>query len=155
MKIEAELKETYKIILGDDGMCMGQYFSEDDWKESYYGDTIEDIVKKINNIYFNGFPKTFDLEKWKVLVYDDNIYDYNIISEYQYYNDDNTLKKEKELFFNLWHNDYYSNIRKNMIEAKKIKDEREEKLIKMKKEEEKKKKELENYLKLKEKYENK
>jgi len=153
MIVEAELKTVYKVLLGDNGMCMGQYYPEDDWEESYYGDTIEDIVKKINNIYCDVLPRTFGLEKLEILVYDDNIYDYKLISEYHMY--DYILKIERDLFYDLWNNDYYSNIRKNILDAKKIKQDREEKLFKIKSTEEKKKKELEEYLKLKEKYENK
>jgi len=155
MKVEVELKEIYKVILGDNGMCMGQYYSEDDWKESYYGDTIEEILDQINPIYYKGLPKTFDMEKWNVLVYDGHIYDYVMISEYnKYVKDSEALKEEvNEFYFCLNNLDKYKEQRKKMIDADKEREERNKKLAQIKATEEKEKKEMEEYLKLKEKFE--
>lgn len=155
MKVEAELKEMYKVILGDNGMCMGQYYSEDDWKESYYGETIEDILDQVNGIYYKGLPKTFDMEKWNVLTYKGHIYDYEKISEYnRYIKDSEALKEEVNEFYFKWNNlDKYRNARKNMIESDKLRDERNKKIAEIKAIKEKEKKEMTAYLKLKEKFE--
>lgn len=154
MKVIAELKEMYKITVGDNGMCMGQYYSEDDWKESYYGETIEEIVKDINTTYYNGLPRTFALEKVEVLIYDDIKYDYRTISEYEIYSKDNLeLREEAKEFYSLWNSEKYKSIRQSMIEVDKIKAEREKKLAEIKSNEAREKKEKEEYLKLKSKYE--
>jgi hypothetical protein len=155
MKVTAELKEMYKITVGDNGVCMGCYDPSDEWKESYYGETIEEIATELNSTYYNGFPKTFDLEKVEVLIYDDIKYDYRTISELEKYSSTNLeLRDEMKEFYSLWNSEKYTTIRKNMIEVDKIKAEREKKLAEIKSNEAREKKELENYLKLKEKYEN-
>lgn len=155
MKVEAEVKEMYKVILGDNGMCMGQYYSEDDWKESYYGETIEEILDQVNPIYYKGLPKTFDMEKWNVLVYDGHIYDYEMISEYnKYVKDSEALKEEvNEFYFCLNNLDKYKEQRRRMIDADKEREERNKKLNEIKIAKEKEEKELKEYLKLKEKFE--
>jgi hypothetical protein len=155
MIVTAELKEMYKITVGHDGCCMGCYDSSNEWKESYYGETIEEIVKNINITYYNGLPKTFDLEKVEVLIYDDIKYDYKTISEYEPYSKtNNELREEANEFYSLWNSEKYKSIRKNMIDIDKIKEEREKKLAQIKSNKEKENKELNEYLKLKNKYEN-
>jgi hypothetical protein len=154
MKINAELKETYKITVGDGGMCMGQYYSEDDWKESYYGDTIEEIAEKLNTIYFRRLPMAhFAIEKWQVLIYENKIYDHELLAVHSRWNGDSKLQKEYDEFFKLWNSTKYTELRNKKIEAEKIREERERKITEMKNHEEEEQKELEEYLKLKEKYE--
>ena len=155
MKVEAEMKEMYKVILGDNGMCMGQYYPEDDWKESYYGETIEDILDQVNPIYYKGLPKTFDMEKWKVLIYDGHIYDYEIVSNYNRYDKNSEeLKEEVNEFYFKWNNmDKYKEQRKRMIEADKEREAKAKEASKIKAEKEKEAKELVEYEYLKNKYE--
>lgn len=157
MKVEAEMKEMYKVTLGDNGMCMGQYYSEDDWKESYYGETITDILDQVNPIYYKGLPKTFDMEKWNVLVYDGHIYDYEMISEYnKYVKDSEALKEEvNEFYFFLNNLDKYKEQRKRMIETEREREERAKKLAEIEYKKKQEQKEFEEYQKLKDKYGNK
>lgn len=151
MKVEAELKTMYKITVGDNGMCMGQYYSEDDWKESYYGESLKEIAEKLSIEYFNGLPKTFELDEVQVLIYDNIKYDYKTLGEYNSYRKDNILKKEYDEFWQYWKE--FESDRKKMKEIHQLKKEREEKLKQIKKEEELKKKKLEEYLKLKKEFE--
>ena len=155
MKVEAEVKEMYKITLGDNGMCMGQYYSEDDWKESYYGETIEQILDQVNPEYYKGLPKTFDMEKWYVLIFDGRKYDYKLISNYNRYNKESEdLKEEVNQFYFMWNNmDKYKNERQALKEADKVREEKAKEAKKIKDQKEKEEKELKEYLKLKEKYE--
>lgn len=154
MKVEAELKTMYKITVGDTGMCMGQYYSEDDYEDSYYGDDLKYLAEQLSVMYPNGYPKRrFSFEQVEVLVYDDKQYDHNIIKEYNSYKKDSIeLKQEYEEFIQCW-NDLDPD-RKKMQEIQKSKAERAEKLERIKREEERKNKELAEYLKLKEKFEN-
>jgi hypothetical protein len=153
MKVEAELKEMYKVIVGDNGMCMGQYYGEDDWKESYYGDIIEEIVKQMNTEYFNGLPKTFDMELVQVLIYNGKKYDYKILAEYNKYNKETKLKDEVDKFYSLWNSDKYKNERQELINEDKIKKEEQERLEREQEEREKREREFNDYLILKNKYE--
>lgn len=153
MKVEAELKTMYKVTVGDTGMCMGQYYSEDDWEESYYGEDLKEIAEELSITYIRGFPnRKFNFEQVEVLIYDGHRYDYRTIGELnQYRNEDNTLKKEYAHFMCYWTE--LEPERKKMIEVQKLKDERAKKLEQIKNEEDKKAKELTEYLKLKEKFE--
>lgn len=151
MKVEAELKTMYKITVGDNGMCMGQYYSEDDWKESHYGEDLKEIAENLSMQYFKGLPKTFEFEQVEVLIYDDIKYDYKTLNEYNPYREDGILKKEHTEFWSYWKEFEFD--RKKMCEVQKLKEERAEKLKQIKKNEEHKAKELAEYLKLKEKFE--
>jgi len=104
MKVEAELKTLYKITVGDNGMCMGQYYSEDDWEDSYYGEDLKEIAESLSITYINGFPtRKFSFEEVEVLIYDGNKYDQRIIREHnQYRKEDDTLKEEYAYF--MWKN---------------------------------------------------
>ena len=153
-KVEAELKEMYKVTVGHNGVCMGCYDPSDEWKESYYGDTIEELVETMSVEYFNGLPNEFDLELVEVLIYEGRKFDYRLLAEYNKYNKDTKLKAEAAQFTLLWNSEKYKNIRESLKNAAKIKKEREKKLEEIKLKEEKEKKELEEYLKLKSKYEN-
>ena len=154
MKVEANLETMYKITVGDNGMCMGQYYSEDDWVDLYYNNDLKQIAEELSIKYINGFPtRKFYFEEVEVLIYDGNKYDQRIIRELnQYRQEDDTLKKEYAEFMCYWTE--LGPDRKKMIEVQKLKDERQEKLSKIKREEERKNKELTEYLKLKEKFEN-
>jgi hypothetical protein len=153
MKVEAEMKEMYKVILGDNGMCMGQYYPEDDWKKSYYGETIEEILDVVNVRYYKGLPKTFDLEKWNVLIYDGHIYDYDMISYYNRYTKEKELEWEHNTFyFQLNNNEKYKEQRKRMIDADKEREDKDKEAIRIKAEQEKQEKELSEYEYLKNKY---
>jgi len=153
MKVEAELKTLYKITVGDNGMCMGQYYSEDDWEDSYYGEDLKEIAESLSITYINGFPtRKFSFEEVEVLIYDGNKYDQRIIREHnQYRKEDDTLKEEYAYFMLYWTE--LESDRKKMREVQKLKDERVNKLKQIKAQEEKKAKELSEYLKLKEKFE--
>lgn len=149
-------KEMFKITVGDNGVCMGQYDPSDEWYES--GDTIEDIVEKMNIIYYYGDKgrwKEFKLEKIEILYYNGSIYDHKHISQYNPYNKEDNLKKEYEEYWILWKSDKYKNIRDEMIESDRIKDEKKKELKRIKEEEKKLEQELKQYLELKQKYENK
>lgn len=153
MKVEAELKTLYKITVGDTGMCMGQYYFEDDWEESYYGETLKEIAEELSIKYINGYPnRRFSFSQVEVLVYNGTQFDYRTIASLNVYkNGDDTLKKEFEEF-----NQYWKELepdRAKMREVQKLKEERKEKMKQMKKQQEKEEKEKEEYLKLKAKYE--
>lgn len=151
MKVEAEVKEMYKIIVGDNGMCMGQYYSEDDWEESYYGETIEKISELLNVIHHKGLPRgKFYLELWKVLTYEDKIYDYELIAEYSRYSKDTQLLDK---FNSLWNSEEYKNIRQKLNDADKMQEERNKKLAEIEYKKKQEQKEFEEYQKLKDKYE--
>lgn len=154
MKVEAELKTMYKITVGDNGMCYGQYYPEDDWTESYYDENLKILAEKISVEHFTGLPtKRFEFEQVQVLIYDGCKYDYKTIGELNQYNnkEDKTLKKEYSEFMSYW---YKLEPERNKIkEIEKLKNERVKKLEKIKNDEEKKAKELAEYLKLKEKFE--
>ena len=154
MKVEAEVKEMYKVTLGDDGMCMGQYYGEDDWKKSYYGETIEQILDTVNVRYYNGLPKTFNMEKWHVLIFDGRKYDYKRISSYNRYNKDSEELKEEvnQFYFMLNNMDKYKNERQALKEADKVREEKAKMAQKIKDKEEKEAKELAEYEYLKNKY---
>jgi len=154
MRVEAELKNMYKLTVGYDGVCMGCYDASDEWEESYYNNDIESLVELISSIYYYKLPQKCYLELYEVLVYEDKIFDNRYISEYNKYSKETELKEEGELFYSLYNSEKYSDIRKNLINLDKLKKEREEKLANIKYQEEKKEKELKEYLKLKEKYEN-
>lgn len=150
MKVEAEIKEMYKITVGDNGVCRGNYDPCDEWYESYYGVTIEEIAEKLNVLYYKGLPKEFYIEKYNVLIYEGRTFDYEeIVGRY----DKKDLKEEYDLFYQLWNSESYKNIRQKLIDADKEREKRNKKLAEIKAKEEKEKKELEEYLKLKEKYE--
>jgi hypothetical protein len=153
MKIEAELKTMYKITVGDTGMCMGQYYSEDDWTASYYGENLKELAEELSIKYFAGLPtRRFYFKQMQVLVYDNRKYDYKTIAELNQYNkEDNALKKEYTEFMSYWKE--LENDRNKMREIQKLKKERAEKLKQIKYQENKKAKELAEYLKLKEKFE--
>ena len=153
MKVEAELKTTYKITVGHDGMCMGQYYPEDDWAESYYNENLKELAEEMSIQYFSGLPtRKFDFEQVQVLLYDDRKYAYETLGEYNpYCKSDDTLKKEYTEFMSYWAE--LEPERKKMIEVQKLKDERVKKLEKIRYDEDKKAKELAEYLKLKEKFE--
>lgn len=153
MKVEAELKTTYKVTVGDNGMCMGQYYSEDDWEDSYYGDDLKEIVEVLSVMYINGYPtRKFSFEEVEVLIYDGNKYDQRIIREYNSYNkESDELKKELNEFIQYWKE--LEPDRKKMQEIEKAKKERAEKLAKIKNDDEKKAKELALYEQLKNKFE--
>ena len=152
MKVVAELKTLYKVTVGDTGMCMGQYYPEDDWEESYYNENLKEIAEELSLTYIKGFPnRKFEFEQVQVLIYNGHKYDYTTIGSLnQYRKEDDTLKKEYAEFMCYWTE--LEPDRKKMIEIQKLKDERKEKLRKIKSEEEKKAKELAEYLKLKEKF---
>ncbi len=153
MKVEAELKTMYKITVGHDGMCYGQYYPEDEWTESHYGENLKELAEEMSIEYFSGLPtRKFDFEQVQVLTYAGRKYDYSTIGEYnQYRKGDETLKNEYTEFMSYWSE--LEPERKKLREIQKLKDERAEKLRKIKSEEEKKAKELVEYLKLKEKFE--
>lgn len=150
MKVEAEIKEMYKITVGDDGVCRGCYDPSDEWYESYYGENIEKIAEKLNVIYYKGLPKEFYIEKYKVLIYENRIFDYEeIVGRY----DKKELKEELDLFYELWNSESYKNIRQRLINIDKEKEERNKKLAEIEYKKKQEEKELQEYLKLKEKYE--
>jgi hypothetical protein len=153
MKVEAELKIMYKITVGNDGMCMGQYYPEDNWSESYYNENLKELAEEMSVEYFSGLPtRKFDFEQVQVLLYDDRKYPYETLGEYNpYCKDDDTLKKEYAEFMCYWTE--LESERKKMIEVQKLKEERAKKIEQIKYEEDKKAKELAEYLKLKEKFE--
>jgi hypothetical protein len=153
MKVEAELKTMYKVTVGHDGMCMGQYYPEDNWAESYYNENLKELAEKMSVEYFSGLPtRKFDFEQVQVLIYSGRRYDYSTIGEYNpYRKGDETLKKEYTEFMSYWSE--LEPDRKKLVEIQKLKNERADKLRKIKSEEEKKAKELVEYLKLKEKFE--
>jgi hypothetical protein len=153
MKVEAELKTLYKITVGDDGICMGQYYAEDDWEESYYGEDLKEIAEKMSIEYFNGLPRRkFYFSENEVLIYNGRKYDQKTIREYNSYKkDSDELKKEYNEFMQYWNE--LEPDRKKMQEVQKAKEERKKKLDEIKKNEEKSAKELAEYLKLKEKFE--
>lgn len=153
MKVEAEVKEMYKITVGDNGVCRGCYDSSDEWYESYYGETIEKIAEKLNILYYKGLPKVFYIEKYDVLIYEDSIFDYEcVIGRY----DKKELLDLSNLEFNsLWNSENYKNIRQKLINADKEREERAKKLTEIENMKKKKQKEFEEYQKLKDKYENK
>jgi hypothetical protein len=148
MKVEAEIREMYKITVGDDGVCRGCYDLMDEWHESYYVDTIKEIAELLNVIYYHGLPKEFYIEKYKVLIYEDKRFDYEEIV------DKKDLKEEYDEFYSLWNSEEYKNIRQRKLDIDKEKQERERKIAEIKANEEKEKEELAEYLKLKEKYGN-
>lgn len=152
MKVEAELKTLYKITVGDDGVCMGHYYPEDDWEESYYGETLKEIAEEMSIEYINGYPmEKFSFEQVEVLIYNGARFDYRTIQCLSRYENNNTLDKEFEEF-----NQYWKDLepeRAKMREIKKLKEEREEKMRQIKNQQEKEEKEKAEYLKLKEKYE--
>lgn len=154
MKVEAELKTKYKITVGDDGICMGQYYSEDDWEESYYGEDLKEMAEELSIKYINGLPRAkFYFSKVEVLIYNNKQFDNETISWLnKYKNDDETLKKEYNEFLQYWR--YLEPDRAKMREVQKLKEKRKEKLFQLKKQEEKEQKEKSEYLKLKQKYEN-
>ena len=153
MKVDAELKTMYKITVGHDGMCMGQYYPEDDWSESYYGENLKELAEEMSVECFSGLPtRKFEFEQVQVLTYAGRKYDYSTIGEYNpYRKEDDTLKKEYTEFMAYWSE--FEPERKKMREVQKLKDERAKKLEQIKYEEDKKAKELAEYLKLKEKFE--
>ena len=153
MKVEAELKTMYKVTVGHDGMCYGNYDASDEWEQSYYDENLKVIAEILSVEHFTGLPKRkFDFEQVEVLIYNDIKYDYRIIKELLQYNKNSEdLKQEYKEFMQYW--EELESDRQKMKEIQKSKNEREEKLAKIKREEEKKAKELENYLKLKEKFE--
>lgn len=153
MKVEAELKTLYKITVGDDGICMGQYYAEDDWEESYYGTDLKEIAKKMSSIYFTGLPRRkFYFSEKEVLIYNGSKYDQKTIREYNSYRkESDELKKEYADFLQYWKE--LEPDRDKLIKVQKIKEERKLKLKEINKNEENKAKELAEYLKLKEKFE--
>lgn len=153
MKVEAELKTLYKVTVGDTGMCMGQYYAEDDWESSYYGETLKEIAEELSIEYINGYPtRKFSFSQVEVLVYNGTRFDYRTVAWLDRYSkNDDTLKKEFEEF-----NQYWKELepeRVKMREVKKLKEERKEKMRQMKKQQEQEAKEKAEYLKLKQKYE--
>jgi hypothetical protein len=151
MKVEAELKKLYKITVGDDGCCMGQYYSEDDWKEPHYGENLKDIVENLSIQYYKRLPKTFELEQVEVLIYNGVKYDYRIIAEYNSFSKEHVLENEYNEFWKHWRE--LEPERKRICEIQEAKEKRKEKLKQIQAEEEKKKKKLEEYLKLKKEFE--
>ena len=119
MKVEAELKTMYKITVGHDGMCMGQYYPEDDWAESYYNENLKELAEEMSVEYFSGLPtRKFDFEQVQVLLYDDRKYAYETLGEYNpYCKSDDTLKKEYTEFMAYWAE--LEPERKKMIEVQK------------------------------------
>jgi hypothetical protein len=155
MKVTAELKEMYKITVGDCGMCMGHYYPEDDWSESYYGNTVEEIAKKLNVIHFRRLPMDhFAFEKWNILVYEGKIYDHKLLASHSRWSKETELKEEHDEFFKLWNSDEYKESRKKRLEEEKIKEEEKEKMERIKRKKEEEQKELELFKKLNEKYGN-
>lgn len=150
MKVEAEIKEMYKITVGDDGVYRGCYDPSDEWYESYYGESIEKIVEKLNVIYYKGLPRELYIEKYNVLIYENRIFDYEVIVD-RY--DKKELKEEYDLFYDLWNSEGYKNIRQKLIDIDKEKEERSKKLAEIEYKKKQEEKELQEYLKLKEKYE--
>lgn len=153
MKVEAELKTFYKITVGDDGMCMGQYYSEDDWEDSYYGENLKEIAEEMSIVYFTGLPrKKFYFSEIEVLIYNGSKYDQKNIREYNSYKkDSDELKNEYAEFMQYWKE--LEPERDKMILIKRTKEERITKLKEITKNEQNKARELAEYLKLKEKFE--
>jgi hypothetical protein len=150
MNVEAELKEMYKITVGDNGVCRGCYDPSDEWYESYYGETIKEITEKLNTLYYKGLPRECYIEKYNVLIYEDRIFDYECaVGRY----DKKELQEENDEFNSLWNSESYKNIRQKLINADKEREERAKKLAEIEYKKKQEQKELEEYQKLKEKYE--
>jgi len=151
MKVEAELKVMYKITVGESGVCMGQYYPEDEWEESYYNDNIKELATTLSEIYPHSIPKSFSLEEVEVLIYDDKKYDYRVI---KYYNKWSKISidfvDEYKEFMIRWK--ALQPERTKHLEIVKKKKEREDKLKQMEENKKFEQKELEKYLKLKEKF---
>lgn len=126
-KVEAELREMFKITVGEDGVCMNCYDASEEWYESYYSENLRDMANILSTIYPKGLPKKVTLKKMEVLIYDDMKFDYKELAYYQRYNSkDITLKKEYDEFIDYW--DELSVQRNKMIEIEKKREEKKEKL---------------------------
>lgn len=153
-KVEAELREMFKITVGDSGVCMGCYDPSDEWYESYYDEDLKNMAELLSVLYPKGLPREFTFEKMEVLVYDDMKYDYKELGCYQRYSSkDETLKKEHDEFLEHWDN--LSVQRNRIIEIEKKKEEEKAKLKKIQYQQEKEEKDYANYLALKKQFENK
>lgn len=153
-KVEAELREMFKITVGDNGVCMGCYDPSNEWHESYYDEDLKNMAEILSVIYPKGLPKEFIFEKMEVLVYDGMKFDYKELGYYQRYSSEDTiLKKEYGEFIEYWNE--LSEQRKKMIEIEKKKEEEREKLKKIQYQHEKEQKDYANYLALKKQFENK
>lgn len=151
MKVEAEIKEMYKITVGYDGCCMGNYDPSDEWYESYYGTDLQKIAEHMSAIHYVSFPKVFKLEQIEVLIYEDYKYDHKYLGKYNQYSKDQILKSERDTFFEYWKE--FEPMRKKLTEIHKEKEERNKKLAEIEYKKKQEEKELQEYLKLKEKYE--
>lgn len=53
MKVEAEIKKSYKLQVYNQSTCMGCYYPEDDWDIVIFGETLEELRKKAAYAFIN------------------------------------------------------------------------------------------------------
>jgi len=160
-KVEAIETEMFKITIGDNGCHFGNYVPGDEWEESFYGTDLLEIAKQIAKSTYKQHSilpgnKPVQLERVKVLQYQDKIFDLEVIEEHNPYS--------KTLIFNMQTEmaEFHKHIKSDEVISirKSLKDEYDQSVLKEKQvaEENKKRihdeKEKAEYERLKAKYEN-
>ncbi len=106
VKESATSQLMFKLRIGDDGMCRGQHYPEDEWSEDIYAPSLHELAIKMLE-HVTSFPKIVDLSMVKVLVFKDRIFELETVKpwihenpELRYYSSA-TYKHFCDLFSNL------------------------------------------------------